>query len=199
VSARRSAVTPRRVASRRVAAAAVTRAMTRVSPFPSRAASRPRAAARDDADGAAAPPPRRRVVRRPAGASRRTRVSDEDKRARLEALRARDLALRAKPRVDALLDACARDETRRAQELKKELIRALTIEAVPLDAHLALVSMYCRARLPALAERAFADALRAGSVPDASVWELVECFDAAGEPWRSKANDVLAYLDRRHR
>ena len=137
---------------------ATPRAAPRAAPVAARAARQSRAATRDDAADASAP--RRRVVRRPTdGPSRR--LSEEEKRARLEALRARDLALRAKPRVDALIGACARDETRRAQELKKEIVSALTIEAVPLDAHLALVSMYCRGVLPALAERAFADALRA--------------------------------------
>ena len=175
---------------------ATPRAAARAAPVAARAARQSRAATRDDAADASAP--RRRVVRRPTdGPSRR--LSEEEKRARLEALRARDLALRAKPRVDALIGACARDETRRAQELKKEIVSALTIEAVPLDAHLALVSMYCRGVLPALAERAFADALRAGPVPDAAVWELVECFDAAGEPWSAKANEALAYLETRNR
>jgi hypothetical protein len=152
---------------------------------------------------------RRRVVRRPLDAeaaskstSSRKRgeaLSAEEKRARAEALRLRDIELRAEPLVRSLLRACENNETRAAQERKKELwdlVGEENLRAVPARAHDALVSMYSRARLPALAERAFADALRAGAPPtDTTVWQLVECFESTD--CASKAEEALAYLETR--
>lgn len=174
----------------------------------------PRAAADDsDSDGAsdASAPARarlRRVVRRPlaSAASKSTSprkrgeaLSAEEKRARAEALRLRDVQLRAEPLVLSLLRACENNETRAAQEHKKELwdlVGEENLQAVPARAHESLIAMYCRAKLPALAERAFADALRAGAPPtDTTVWQLVECFESTGDA--SKAEDALAYLEAR--
>jgi hypothetical protein len=176
----------------------------------------PRASADEsDSDGASdatapARARRRRVVRRPlddaSAASKSTSprkrgeaLSAEEKRARAEALRLRDVQLRAEPLVLSLLRACENNETRAAQEHKKELwdlVGEENLQAVPARAHEALIAMYCRAKLPALAERAFADALRAGVPPtDTTVWQLIACFESTGDA--SKAEEALAYLEAR--
>lgn len=174
----------------------------------------PRASADEsDSDGASdatapARARRRRVVRRPldAAASESTSprkrgeaLSAEEKRARAEALRLRDVQLRAEPLVLSLLRACENNETRAAQEHKKDLwdlVGEENLQAVPARAHEALIAMYCRAKLPALAERAFADALRAGVPPtDTTVWQLIACFESTGDA--SKAEEALAYLEAR--
>lgn len=175
----------------------------------------PRASIDDsDSDGASdattpARARRRRVVRRPLDASavskstsprkRGEALSEEEKRARAEALKIRDAQLRAEPLVLSLLRACENNETRAAQEHKKalwDLVGEENLQAVPARAHESLIAMYCRAKLPALAERAFADALRAGAPPtDTIVWQLVECFESTGDA--SKAEEALAYLEAR--
>lgn len=110
----------------------------------------------------------------------------------------RDARLRARDASRALVDACASDDARTAQRLKNAIIQEFGVEALAPSAHEALLSLYCRARLCALAERAFADALRAGAPPsDDVLWAMIDAFERSGEPWKSKAVDVVAYIDRR--
>jgi hypothetical protein len=143
-------------------------------------------------------PPKRRVVRRTAAPGRK--LSDDEKLQAKRALALRDCALRIKPIVDDLLVACADNQVRRAQELKLKLNDALGgdefLPAVPERVHIALLTMYAANKLSALAERAFADALRAGAeVSDEDVWRLVECFEDTGDV--KKAETVLAYMEAR--
>lgn len=146
----------------------------------------------------APPATKRRVVRRTAAPGRKLTVEEKEQAKRALALR--DCALRIKPIVDDLLVACAENQVRRAQELKLKLNDALGgdefLPAVPKDAHIALLTMYARNKLSALAERAFADALRSGvEVSDDDVWRLVECFEDTGDV--KKAETVLAYMENR--
>ena len=131
--------------------------------------------------------------------TRGTALTEEEKSARLEALRLRDLRLRVEPLVDALESACERDEIRAAQKIKSEIADRVgdddLVRAMPPRAHAALLSAYCRARLNALAERAFADLLRSGASPSPEqIWEMVESFESGGEEWARKTEDALAYL-----
>ena len=132
--------------------------------------------------------------------TRGTALTEEEKSARLEALRLRDLRLRVEPLVDALESACERDEIRAAQKIKSEIADRVgdddLVRAMPPRAHAALLSAYCRARLNALAERAFADLLRSGASPTPEqIWEMVESFESGGEEWARKTEDALAYLE----
>ncbi len=132
--------------------------------------------------------------------TRGTALTEEEKSARLEALRLRDLRLRVEPLVDALESACERDEIRAAQKIKSEIADRVgdddLVRAMPPRAHAALLSAYCRARLNALAERAFADLLRSGASPTPDqIWEMVESFESGGEEWARKTEDALAYLE----
>ena len=132
--------------------------------------------------------------------TRGTALTEEEKSARLEALRLRDLRLRIEPLVDALESACERDEIRAAQKIKSEIADRVgdddLVRAMPPRAHAALLSAYCRARLNALAERAFADLLRSGASPTPDqIWEMVESFESGGEEWARKTEDALAYLE----
>ena len=132
--------------------------------------------------------------------TRGTALTEEEKSARLEALRLRDLRLRVEPLVDALESACERDEIRAAQKIKSEIAERVgnddLVRAMPPRAHAALLSAYCRARLNALAERAFADLLRSGASPTPEqIWEMVESFESGGEEWARKTEDALAYLE----
>lgn len=132
--------------------------------------------------------------------ARGTALTAEEKSARLEALRLRDLRLRVAPSVDELIAACERDEIRAAQKLKSDIAAVVgdddLVRAMPPRAHAALLSAYCRARLNALAERAFADLLRSGASPtQAQVWEMVESFESGGDEWARKTEDALAYLE----
>ena len=132
--------------------------------------------------------------------TRGTALTEEEKSARLEALRLRDLRLRVEPLVDALESACERDEIRAAQKIKSEIADRVgdddLVRAMPPRAHAALLSAYCRARLNALAERAFADLLRSGASPNPDqIWEMVESFESGGEEWARKTEDALAYLE----
>ena len=115
-------------------------------------------------------------------------------------MRLRDLRLRVEPLVDALESACERDEIRAAQKIKSEIADRVgdddLVRAMPPRAHAALLSAYCRARLNALAERAFADLLRSGASPNPDqIWEMVESFESGGEEWARKTEDALAYLE----
>ena len=132
--------------------------------------------------------------------ARGTALTAEEKSARLEALRLRDLRLRVAPLVDALVAACERDEIRAAQKLKSDIAALVgdddLVRAMPPRAHAALLSAYCRARLNALAERAFADLLRSGASPtQAQVWEMIESFESGGDEWARKTEDALTYLE----
>ena len=132
--------------------------------------------------------------------TRGTALTEEEKSARLEALRLRDLRLRVEPLVDALESACERDEIRAAQKIKSEIADRVgdddLVRAMPPRAHAALLSAYCRARLNALAERAFADLLRSGASPTPEqIWEMVGSFESGGEEWARKTEDALAYLE----
>ena len=132
--------------------------------------------------------------------TRGTALTEEEKSARLEALRLRDLRLRVEPLVDALESACERDEIRAAQKIKSEIADRVgdddLVRAMPPRAHAALLSAYCRARLNALAESAFADLLRSGASPTPDqIWEMVESFESGGEEWARKTEDALAYLE----
>ena len=181
-------------------------AVARARPAPVDRARRSRVAraSASSGDEGVRPAKRARRVRRltdtATGAPRSERVvlSTEERARRAEALRLRDVRARAADALAALARACADDDVRRAQVIKSSIIDDFGIDALDVNAHQALIELYCRHRLCALAERAFADALRAGAaVSDDCVWSMIDAFERSGDVYAPCAEDALEYLQRR--
>lgn len=146
--------------------------------------------------GAAGTSPARRVVRRKPTVDRGKARTDEEKAAAMRELKAKAIA----PRIDALVavvvDACGRDEYKRANVAYAELKNDCADGVIPAEVFTAMLELCARLRMPSSAEGIFVDSVAAGHAPTETIcWKLVEIFEQAGE--KTRAEKVLAYMETR--
>ena len=122
--------------------------------------------------------------------------TDEEKAAAMRELKAKAIA----PRIDALVavvvDACGRDEYKRANVAYAELKNDCADGSIPAEVFTAMLELCARLRMPSSAEGIFVDSVAAGHAPTETIcWKLVEIFEQAGE--KTRAEKVLAYMETR--
>ena len=134
--------------------------------------------------------------------TRGTALTEEEKSARLEALRLRDLRLQRRafgrrPRVRVR----TRRDTRGAENQERDRRPGRRRRPRPRDAAARARGVALRVLQRPLKQRspsgtAFADLLRSGASPTPDqIWEMVESFESGGEEWARKTEDALAYLE----